>query len=193
MALRCLASTGAISRSMACMGVVGVRPREIEEHAADAFQRRAAALQRLDGVGESGRRLVIRDGGDFPALPLQRLVESRTIMSGRDGLEGRDPRGSGQVSRSGLSASEVLEVMAGSLFRSAGTDSYPPWQRAGRAHSFAGREGLRPRIVPASSALICGPRDLPRENGTHTMRASATPVPARPRSSPPPYPAFRGS
>ena len=71
-------------------GLVGVRARQIEEDSADPFQRRAASLQRLDGVGESGRCRVAHDRVDLGALPRQRLVESRAIMLVGDRLEGRN-------------------------------------------------------------------------------------------------------
>ena len=70
MKMRCGAwrERGAISRSTACIASFGVRAREVEEDAADPLQRRAAALQRLDGVGESGQCRVARDRVDLGAL-----------------------------------------------------------------------------------------------------------------------------
>ncbi len=69
--------------------VVAVRARQIEKHRGDAIERRPAALQRLDRVGEGGRFRIDGDRGDFRALFGQRGVERRTEMLGLNRSERR--------------------------------------------------------------------------------------------------------
>ena len=60
-----LGPSGATSRSTASSASFVCAFGEHVEDVGDARERLARALQRLDGIGEAGRRRVRRDGGDF--------------------------------------------------------------------------------------------------------------------------------
>ena len=69
--------------------VIGVGAGERIEHVLDPGQRVAAALQRLDGVGEAGRGRVGRDGGDLGLVLGKGVREGGAEMLGLDAVERR--------------------------------------------------------------------------------------------------------
>ena len=69
--------------------IIGRGASEIEEDAADAIEAAAAALERLDRIGEGGRRRVCGDRIDFAPRDFQRSVESGAEMAGLDTVERR--------------------------------------------------------------------------------------------------------
>ena len=69
--------------------IIGRGASEIEEDAADAIEAAAAALERLDRIGEGGRRRVCGDRIDFAPRDFQRSVESGPEMAGLDTVERR--------------------------------------------------------------------------------------------------------
>ena len=89
MRLKCAASLGDDIALDRLDGVVGMRAREREKHVRHAAERAAGALQRLDGVGEIGLRLIAGDGRDLGLMRGQRRLEGRQEMPGLDPLERR--------------------------------------------------------------------------------------------------------
>src|SRR5271157_4676581 len=69
--------------------VVGRGAGEIEENAGDPVEAAAGALERLDRVGEGGRRRVNGDGVDLAPRVLQGGVEGWPEMAGLDAVERR--------------------------------------------------------------------------------------------------------
>ena len=69
--------------------VIGGGAGEIIEDVGDPIEAAPAALQRLDGVGESWRRGVLRDGVDFGPRFFQGDLEGRAEMRRLDARERR--------------------------------------------------------------------------------------------------------
>ena len=69
--------------------VVGVAAGEVEEHRRDPAKLAAAALHRLDGVGEARRRGIAGDRLDLADVRVERPIEGRAEMLRRDALERR--------------------------------------------------------------------------------------------------------
>ena len=69
--------------------IIGRRAGEIEEDAGDAIEAATGALERLDRIGEGGRRRVGGDGVDFAPRVFERRVESGAEVGRLDAVERR--------------------------------------------------------------------------------------------------------
>ena len=91
-----------MSRSIASIASLLSAPARLKNTAATRSSIRAAALQRLDRIGEGGRRRIVRDRGDFGALLRERDVEGGAEMLGRDRRERRRLEGAGPGFEKGI-------------------------------------------------------------------------------------------
>ena len=140
----CCASMGDISRSTASSAGAAQADDEVGEHGADPGQRAAAALHRLDRVGEAGRRRGRRRSRrSRRRCSCHRPREGGREMLRADQVEGRDPEGRGPGGKQGIAVGHAPGLRQGPP---AGVKGKPGSRRG------AGPAGItppRPRLAPA--------------------------------------------